>query len=383
MAAALPLAIAFLAGITGELVLKLAPGVPVFAPAIFAIAVLAAYALVAYNATELRLDAETIGDNCYYLGFLFTLTALAISLYVVVQADAEDRANLIPEIISGFGVALASTIAGVFLRVFMMQFRVDMESQERRERQQLNDASRRFRAELGMSLEQVKAFSVESLQHNVERETKLRSAFDTLMAEMQEELMKSAQEFGPALRESVRLQTEASLAALAGTLDESGVLAAGRIREATEQMTETSGTLASRNIETAERISKSLALLIESADLLSKGTEETMTHLIRTQQAATTLAETFATKSERSAEDMYRAMKEATTMLEKGAQNLGEAAARAGGQIDRGGARLGEGFEAAAASIGTGGQRLGQKIEALEIDQARGKRFGWLREGRD
>lgn len=79
------------------------------------------------------MDAETIGDNSYYLGFLFTLTSLAVTLYFVIEAGSE-TARLIPEIISGFGVALSSTIVGVFLRVLMLQLKVDVETRERRVR---------------------------------------------------------------------------------------------------------------------------------------------------------------------------------------------------------------------------------------------------------
>lgn len=383
MIQAMPLALAFIIGVGGEITLKILPGVPVFAPAGLAIAVLLAYALVAYNATELRLDAETIGDNCYYLGFLFTLTALSISLYVVVSEDAGSRAELIPEIISGFGVALASTIAGVFLRVFMMQFKIDIESQERRERQHLNEASRRFRTELAMSIDQIKAFSVESLQHNVERESKLREAFDVLMSEMQTELLKSAQEFGPALRESVRLQTEASLALVTAAVNDSSVLAANRIREAMTEMTAIAGSLSTQNVEAAERISQSLTLLLTSAELLSKGSKETMASLTRTHDEATTLTKAFTTFSREGAEEMSRVMKDATAKLETGAQGLGEAASRAGGIIDEGATRLSESFETAAASVGAGGERLGEKLQTLPVDTARARRFGPLRGNQD
>ncbi|PJE26488.1 hypothetical protein PSM7751_00712 [Pseudooceanicola marinus] len=383
MAEALPLALAFIIGVGGEIILKILPGVSVFAPAALAITVLLAYALVAYNATELRLDAETIGDNCYYLGFLFTLTALSISLYFVVREDAGSRAELIPEIISGFGVALASTIAGVFLRVFMMQFKIDMDSQERRERQQLNEASRRFRTELAMSVDQIKAFSVESLQHNVERETKLREAFDGLLSEMQTELLKSAQDFGPALRESVKLQTDASLAMVTAAVNDSSALAADRIREAMTEMTEVAGSLSTRNVEAAERVSQSLTLLLASAELLSKGSEETMSRLARTQGAATTLTEAFTTVSREGAEEMSRVMKDATAKLETGAHDLGEAASRAGGIIDKGATQLGEGFETAAASVRAGGERLGENLQTLTLDTARTRRFDRLRRNQD
>ena len=37
---------------------------------------------------------EIIGDNCYYLGFVFTLTSLAVTLYLLHKiGDVERRTN--------------------------------------------------------------------------------------------------------------------------------------------------------------------------------------------------------------------------------------------------------------------------------------------------
>ena len=56
-------------------------------------------------ATRLRLDAAA--DNMYYLGFLYTLTSLAVALTV----DDTDQ------ILANFGVAISSTLIGIAARV--------------------------------------------------------------------------------------------------------------------------------------------------------------------------------------------------------------------------------------------------------------------------
>jgi ribosome-associated translation inhibitor RaiA len=267
---ALPLAVAFLLGVGGGVALKLYGVNPIIAAA-YAAGVLVAYASYTYYATTLRIDTETIGDNAYYLGFLFTLTSLSVTLYFVVEAAPEDRALLIPEIISGFGVALSSTIMGVFLRVFMLQLKVDTTSHERQARVELDEAVRRFRTELSISLDKVKSFSTESLQHASEREGRMRTAFDTLMAEMQDELMKSAQEFGPALRESVRAQTQVALSQVTTAVGEASIEAAQGIRKSIDEMTRVSMNLAVANTQVSSGVLASMEKLTTLANALADG----------------------------------------------------------------------------------------------------------------
>src|SRR5438552_7048101 len=78
-----------------------------------------AYALLIYSARGLRLRDDQSGDNLYYMGFLFTLTSLGVSLYQFTAARAAE------EIVQNFGIAIGSTIAGIGLRVIFNQMRRD------------------------------------------------------------------------------------------------------------------------------------------------------------------------------------------------------------------------------------------------------------------
>ena len=60
---------------------------------------------VCIPATKLRLDVA--GDNMYYLGFLYTLSSLAVAITI---SEAE-------QILANFGVAISSTILGIAARV--------------------------------------------------------------------------------------------------------------------------------------------------------------------------------------------------------------------------------------------------------------------------
>jgi hypothetical protein len=120
------------------------------------------YALVSYFSNQTSIEPETIGDNCYYLGFLFTLTSLSIALFQISQLD--DDVTAYKELISGFGVALSSTIIGVFLRVMLMQGTNSLVASEREARLSLNKATSELRGVLALSIAEMKNFSIEISQ---------------------------------------------------------------------------------------------------------------------------------------------------------------------------------------------------------------------------
>ncbi|QUS38079.1 hypothetical protein RPMA_03830 [Tardiphaga alba] len=100
------------------------------------------YAALMAGARLLRLRDDQAGDNLYYMGFLFTLTSLAVSLY---QFSSDGSAETI---VRNFGIAIASTIAGIALRIFFNQMRQDPAEVEATARLELADASRRVKREL-------------------------------------------------------------------------------------------------------------------------------------------------------------------------------------------------------------------------------------------
>src|SRR5262245_21337039 len=83
------------------------------------------YALALGLARYFRLRDDQAGDNLYYLGFLYTLTSLGVSLW---QFSVNEGAE---GIVTNFGVAIASTILGVALRVVFNQMRQDPVEVER------------------------------------------------------------------------------------------------------------------------------------------------------------------------------------------------------------------------------------------------------------
>jgi len=97
---------------------------------------------VLLGARLFRLRDDQAGDNLYYMGFLFTLTSLAVSLYQFSAAGSAEQ------IVQNFGIAIASTIAGITLRILFNQMRRDPVEVEAIARLELAEASRRVRREL-------------------------------------------------------------------------------------------------------------------------------------------------------------------------------------------------------------------------------------------
>jgi len=93
-----------------------------------------------------RLRDDQSGDNLYYMGFLFTLTSLAVSLYQFSAAGSAEQ------IVQNFGIAIASTIAGITLRIMFNQMRRDPVETEAASRLELAEASRRVKRELESSI---------------------------------------------------------------------------------------------------------------------------------------------------------------------------------------------------------------------------------------
>lgn len=106
------------------------------------VSIMVAYALLLGLGRLFRLRDDQSGDNLYYMGFLFTLTSLGVSLY---QFSSKGSAE---QIVQNFGIAIASTIAGIALRIFFNQMRRDPVEVEHFARLELADASRKVKREL-------------------------------------------------------------------------------------------------------------------------------------------------------------------------------------------------------------------------------------------
>ena len=94
------------------------------------------------------MSIDRASDNVYYLGLLYTLASLSYSLIKlggIVSTSTESKGLSIISLLPDFGLALASTIAGIFCRVLLQQMRGDVVDVESEARIELGEASRAFK----------------------------------------------------------------------------------------------------------------------------------------------------------------------------------------------------------------------------------------------
>ncbi len=129
-------------------------GTPQLLTVIIPVFSIIAYCFIAIKTKLFYIKEEQIGDNAYYLGFLYTLSSLAYALFMFSASD-----NAPEHIISSFGVALWSTIFGVSCRVFLSQSRQDPEDIESAARARIAQAASELTTELYHSSVIFKNFS--------------------------------------------------------------------------------------------------------------------------------------------------------------------------------------------------------------------------------
>jgi hypothetical protein len=153
-------------------------GIEAFYVTFVPVGIMVAYALVISLSRGLRLRDDQSGDNLYYMGFLFTLTSLGVSLY---QFSAAHEAEAI---VQNFGIAIGSTIAGIGLRVIFNQMRRDPVEVEQRMRLELAEAARRVRRELDSSVVEFTYFRRNAQQAAADSFGVMTERFDDIVAKL-------------------------------------------------------------------------------------------------------------------------------------------------------------------------------------------------------
>jgi hypothetical protein len=193
-------------------------------------------------ARPFRLRDDQSGDNLYYMGFLFTLTSLAVSLYQFSAAGSAEQ------IVQNFGIAIASTIAGITMRIFFNQMRRDPIEVEASARLELAEASRRVKRELESTILEFGYFrrmTQQSVSDAVdEARESIGSAREKLAAEIEKFVLTQGQPFEDASRRSSE------------TLDS--------MNERTVQILEVSRQL----VQEGEQLAKSTASVVKAIDSL-------------------------------------------------------------------------------------------------------------------
>jgi len=135
------------------------------------------YAVLTWHYGMFRLHPDRLGDNCYYMGFLFTLASLSAALMEVETGPAAASGSLLEALIGNFGIALFSTIGGIALRVVFIQMRREVEELEEEVRQDLQQAAARLKDQLGYAVTDMESFRLRTRQVLTERLDEAGTAF--------------------------------------------------------------------------------------------------------------------------------------------------------------------------------------------------------------
>lgn len=139
------------------------------AVAAIAVALMLAYGVIAYRIPAVALRLDRLGDNFYYLGFIFTLASLSAAL---IQLRSSQQ---IEPILGSFGIALVTTIVGVAGRVLFTQMRTEIEEIEDAIRRDLAEASNELKSQLSISLREFETFHVSVQQVSKEALDRINS----------------------------------------------------------------------------------------------------------------------------------------------------------------------------------------------------------------
>jgi hypothetical protein len=118
------------------------------------LAIMGAYVVLGlYKRDPDEVSDEKFADSCYYLGFIFTITSIIIALFDI---DKLGESGKLAEIAVRFGAAMVSTVAGLVVRVYLVNFKKDLADIARTMEDDLLEAGRTFRTHLNLATENLK-----------------------------------------------------------------------------------------------------------------------------------------------------------------------------------------------------------------------------------
>lgn len=335
---------AFLAGLSFYVTLHFAFHLHQMIVAAAIMSVMLAYALLVARVPRMRVRLDQAGDNAYYLGLLFTLVSMTFALYefgattASPSGQASERTGA-QQIIANFGIALASTITGIFLRVLLHQMRVDPDEIESMTRIELAEGAKRVRASLDIVTSDLGRFHEEVRQ----RSTDVVTTF-----------VENAKKSASGLNQELERTTKEMLASVGNA--HKGIL------DQTQELTRLIGGTASEAMGAIERLravepppltlSRRLEKITKVLEVLGDQTERIASHLQGTASSAAAAMEEIS---------------RASTTLGRLAQQMGESQTEVA-------ERMTASVEKVGAALDSVGQRLEQDRQLLHQLEDQAKR---------
>lgn len=200
------------------------------------VAIMVTYMVVSLVFNGLRLHNEQAGDNLYYMGFLFTLSSLGVSLFRFTGTSSID------EIVRNFGIAVSSTICGIALRILFNQMRRDPLDIERSVRHELAEMTRRVRSELDSSAREFSSYRRTSSQ---------------MLLEGFEEIASQAEKTGAAIQSAIETLSRESIKPIQDASTQLAEISEQNLKlfeERSSALNKTSDKTADNLLETSRRI---------------------------------------------------------------------------------------------------------------------------------
>lgn len=260
-----------LCGFAGIFALKLL-GYPQLIITAWPVGCMLLYLAVVLLQPAFRLRDDQTADNFYYLGFLYTLGSLAMALWRFLEGDGAET------VLESFGIALATTILGLAIRVFLGQFRRDPVQFEREARLALADTATRLRAELDGAVLEFNSFRRATQQAIAE-------GFAEATAQAQSALEESTRAVGETAHAAVQ-SIERATAEHAEQARQFGQMTA-KAGSALDKLARRVEQIEAPNDLLAQRLAPTIAALQAAAEAIRARSAATDTHL---DAAATVLA---------------------------------------------------------------------------------------------
>lgn len=197
---------------------------------IIPIALIVLYVYVGVNRTDRTLSDEKFADSCYYMGFIFTITSIVISLFGLEEIESN-----FSQIAFRFGAAMVSTLIGLIARVVLVSFRVDSNSAFDSAEDALIRGSQAFVAKLGAASDQYAQFESRVTASTNLVEEHVRARIEKLSIEYSEQLQShfdtQQQELGKLINATMQKMVEATVA-MTGAVEP----LKARVTEATDEL---------------------------------------------------------------------------------------------------------------------------------------------------
>jgi low affinity Fe/Cu permease len=170
------------------------------------LSVMAAYIGLGMMRSKNDVSDEKFADSCYYLGFIFTISSIIFGLFDLPQIGAK-----MSEIAVRFGAAMVTTVAGLVVRVYLVNFRADFNDAINQAETGIIAASQRLSEQLAIELEKMRAF-----------DARIDEAVQTTVARAAVGVEKLSQTHGEKLAEFCANLMEQNKLAFANLLQEAG-----------------------------------------------------------------------------------------------------------------------------------------------------------------